>query len=322
MGIKIVIISFAVLFFILTALFFFIGNYFYEFAINLKKKKIMEAPGGTPQIIEPDDEKTRTRHAADEAFRQSVPRRDVYVQSCDGLRLHALQWDINENDNKTHHNWAVVVHGYTSKAEDMTGAVRSFHGHGFHVLAPDLRGHGQSEGRYAGMGWPDRLDIIRWIDYILLQNADAQIVLYGVSMGAATVMMTAGEALPAAVKAVIEDCGYTSAVDEFTLQLKNMFKLPAFPILHAAGAVTRLRAGYRLRDASAIKQLAKCTVPVMFIHGGKDTFVPFSMLDVLYDACPTPKEKLVIENAGHFRSSHEEPERYWTAVFDFLARYI
>ncbi len=80
---------------------------------------------------------------------------------------------------------------------------------------PDLRGHGQSEGNYIGMGWDERLDIVDLTKYIINNYANTEIVLFGVSIGVATVMTTSGEKLPSNVKAIIEDCGYTSAWSQF-----------------------------------------------------------------------------------------------------------
>ena len=83
---------------------------------------------------------------------------------------------------------------------------------GFTVLMPGLRGHGESTGHYIGMGWHNRLDMLRWIDEIVRDDPEAEIVLFGISMGGATVMMTSGEALPPNVKVIVEDCGYTSVL--------------------------------------------------------------------------------------------------------------
>lgn len=118
---------------------------------------------------------------------------------------------------------------------------------------PDLRSHGQSEGDSIGMGAWDSEDIVEWSKYILKQDSSASIALYGVSMGASTVMMASGnEQLPDAVKVAVEDCGYTSAWDEFIFQLDDLFGLPSFPALDAANLVTKLRAGYDLKDADAL----------------------------------------------------------------------
>ena len=204
----------------------------------------------------------------------------------------------------------------------MTKYAQKFYEKGYNVLLPDLRGHGKSEGDYIGMGWHDRYDIIDWANYLIKENTGNEIILYGVSMGAATVMMTAGEELPDNVKLAIEDCGYTSAWDILKYQLKEIYHLPVFPILYAANGSCKKNANYKLKEASAIKQVEKSNIPILFIHGDEDKFVPFEMLDKLYDAADCEKEKLVIEGAGHGESSTKDPELYWKTIDEFIDKYI
>ena len=109
-----------------------------------------------------------------------------------------------------------------------------FHEMGYNCLFPYLCGHGASESNYVTMGWNDRIDIKAWIDYIINENANAKIVLFGLSMGAATVMMTTGEPLESNVVCAIEDCGYTSVWDECRANMKDVYGLPTFPFLSAA----------------------------------------------------------------------------------------
>ena len=193
---------------------------------------------------------------------------------------------------------------------------------GYNILIPDLRSHGLSEGNYIGMGWDDRLDIIKWINTILNDDPDAEIVLHGVSMGASTVLMVSGEEIPSNVKAIIADCGYTSVWDEFSYQLDNLFSLPPFPIMNVSSLVAKIKAGYFLGDASAIKQVKNSKTPILFIHGDEDDFVPYYMMDELYDATNSEKEKLTIKNAGHAKASEIDPETYWTTVSNFINKYI
>ena len=205
----------------------------------------------------------------------------------------------------------------------MAPYAKMFYDMGYSALTPDARAHGESEGDYIGMGWLERPDVLGWIDSVTGTDPDAEIVLLGVSMGGATVMMAAGEDLPDNVKCIVEDCGYSSVWDEFRLQLKNVFGLPSFPLLNAASLISRLRAGYSFEEASSVDQLKKATVPMLFIHGDADTFVPFSMLDVVYEACASAeKEKLVVHDAAHGAAADTDPELYWDTVTAFVGKYI
>ena len=204
----------------------------------------------------------------------------------------------------------------------MIGFAKRYHDLGYHVLLPNARAHGLSEGTVRGMGWLERKDMLLWIDQIVSGDANARIALHGVSMGGATVMMTAGEALPANVRAMVEDCGYTSAYAEFTAQLRDMFGLPEFPFMQAASLVTRIRGGYWLSEANAVRQVRKSAVPMLFIHGDQDAFVPFSMLEEVYQAATCEKEKLVVQGAGHGAAALVDPEGYWFAVQSFLKKHL
>ena len=125
------------------------------------------------------------------------------------------------------------------------------------------------------------------------------------------------------MKCVVEDCGYSSVWDEFAGQLDELFHLPTFPVLDAASLVTQVRAGFGFKEASAVEQLKKASLPVLFIHGEDDTFVPYSMLDVVYRACASPdKEKLSIPGAAHGEASSKDPELYWSTVEVFLNKHI
>lgn len=288
-----------------------VGNYFYNLALNPFTSKDM--------IFGDDDDDTSLEVEADVNWLiKDSNYIDTYITSSDNLKLHAYEV---KNENKTD-KWAIVVHGYTSEGKLLSSKAKHLYNMGYNVLVPDLRSHGSSEGDYIGMGWHDRLDIIDWINYIVKNNPKSEIALHGTSMGSATVLMVSGEKLPPNVKAIVADCGYTSVYDEFSYQLKQLFNLPAFPIMNFSDVVTHIRAGYCLNDASAINQVKKSTTPILYIHGDKDDFVPYYMMDELYNATNSEKEKLTIEGGEHANSDLVNPKLYWSTVNSFLEKYI
>jgi len=318
---KILIIVASILVVLLLIAYIGVGNYFYEYALDANDdKEFMDDNPHLEESIAVNADVAQTAELADAEFKEQHPSVDMSIISDDKLKLK-LSADLYENDVNSS-KWAIVVHGYTSKAANMTRYVRNFYEQGYNVLAPDLRGHGDSEGDYIGMGWHDRLDLLQWIGQVIEKDPDAEIVLFGVSMGAATVMMASGEELPSNVKVIVEDCGYSSVSKVFTYQLDDLFGLPEFPIINAASTVANFRAGYDLYEASAVKQVAKSKTPMLFIHGDADTFVPFEMLDEVYEAANVEKEKLVIADAGHADSEKVNPELYWSTVWGFVGNYI
>ena len=290
----------------------YIGNYFYDLALNPNSSKDAIFGNGDNEI-----EKLKVQEDEDWLIKDSNYA-DKYITSYDGLKLHAYEV-INENKTD---KWAIVVHGYTSEGKLVSAKAKHLYDMGYNVLVPDLRGHGMSEGEYIGMGWHDRLDVVNWIDTAIKENPNAEIVLHGTSMGAATVLMVSGEELPSNVKAIIADCGYSSAWEEFVHQLDALFGLKPFPVMQLSNIVTKIKAGYSLKDASALEQVKKSETPILFIHGDEDDFVPYSMMEELYNATSSEKEKLTIEGAGHDDSYVVNPKLYWNTITKFLNKYV
>lgn len=306
-GLKIALIVLAVLLVLAAGALAFAGNYLFRFALDPQG-------GGMLSAVDLESLTLEGKYAW---FAESSE--DRWLTSHDGLKLHGLYLPREGS-----HKYAVICHGYGSIPQYGGGFAAKFYELGYSVLAPAARAHELSEGRYAGMGWPERRDIVAWVDTIVEEDPQAEIVLFGVSMGGATVMMTAGEAdLAPNVKCVIEDCGYSSVWDEFAGQLQELFGLPTFPVLDAASLVTRVRAGWSFKEASAVEQLKKTSLPMLFIHGEDDTFVPYAMLDVVYDACAsTDKERLSIPGAAHGGAAGTDPELYWATVEAFLDKHM
>lgn len=294
----------------------FAGNYLVNFAIVRQDTARDVAPGS---VVAKEDQDTIRKNSErieekKTAWLSEVKQETVQIVSEDGLTLKGDIFYATEDS----HRWLLAVHGYTGKRSDMQN-IASFYGEqGYHVLTPDMRSHGESEGTYIGMGWLDRMDVLQWIQYILSLDPKAEIILHGVSMGGATVMMTSGEKLPGQIKGIVEDCGYTSVWDIFSDELSYLFHLPDFPFLYTAALAARYRAGYDFKEASALDQVAKSQVPILFIHGSEDNFVHTEMVYELYDACSAPKELLVVEGAGHGEAYRMDPELYFDTVFDFL----
>ncbi|MBO0462828.1 alpha/beta hydrolase [Enterococcus sp. DIV1298c] len=296
---------------LVTVVLVFAGNYFYNYAVVPSEKDFLE--GDTPGTT-----KTNEESAAQSWFANPENRKEWHQTSADGLELSAIYLPASDS-----HKTAIVAHGYMGDAETMANYAKMFHDLGYNVLVPDARGHGKSEGDYIGFGWHERKDYVKWIDQVIETNGQSEeIVLYGISMGAATVMMTSGETLPANVKAIIEDCGYSSVNEELSYQLNELFGLPPFPLIQVTSLMTKIRAGYFFGEADSIKQLEKNKLPMLFIHGDADTFVPYEMLDKVYQATNGPKEKYVVPGAEHAKAYSVDPEKYQQTVSSFLEKYV
>ena len=173
------------------------------------------------------------------------------------------------------------------------------------------------------MGWKDRWDVLQWMNIANEIFGDStQMVVHGISMGGATTMMVSGEEQKPFVKCFVEDCGYTSVWDEFSHELKASFHLPPFPLMYTTSWLCEKKYGWNFKEASSLKQVAKSQLPMLFIHGDKDTYVPTWMAYSLYEAKPGPKELWIVPGAAHAVSYKENKQEYTDRVRAFVGRYI
>lgn len=241
----------------------------------------------------------------------------VSIEAFDGLRLQATYFPPSENGKK---RLVIGFHGYTGEGiTNFQGLSDYYLKKGFGMLLPDARAHGASEGNYVGFGCLDRRDALKWIDWAIQKaGEDTEILLHGISMGGATVLMTGSLAVPKQVKGIISDCAFTSPKEVFTHVLKSMYHMPAFPIIPAADFLNRKLAGYGMDDCNARREVAKAKLPILFIHGSEDTFVPASMCKELYENCVSKKWKLIVEGAAHAESYYLNTEAYEEAMTEFM----
>lgn len=297
------------------------ANVLLDYALNptapLSIKTVMEN-GMASHMFGADDLRLDSAYEEESQTWFEDNHQSISITAEDGAEL--LGYQISANNTEASHNYAIFCHGYTNEPAGMAKYAYHFYQRGYNVVLPAARGHERNMGTgYIQMGWQDSKDLVVWINQIVEADPEARIVLMGVSMGGAEVMMASGWELPANVACIVEDCGYTSVWDEFALEMGDMFHLPTFPLLNLASLSCKLRAGYSFEEASSTAQLAKASVPMLFIHGDADTFVPYSSLTANYDACASPdKQMLTIKGAGHGMSASVDPELYWTTVDAFV----
>lgn len=290
-------------------------RYLFDYAIVRDEKDFMSSgdASGTSEPAKPYEKWT---------FLNTKPKY-MTQKTEDGLTLKGVYLRNNEQKVQGNRKLMILVHGYTSNGKLLEQYAKLFYSKGYDLFLPDARAHGMSEGKYIGFGWPDRIDLLHWIKQMIAYYDDkVDIGLWGISMGGAEVMMVSGEKLPKQVKCIIEDCGYSSTKEEMEYQLKEMFHLPSFPIIPLASAYTEHRVGYNFYESSAVEQLKKNHLPMLFIHGSKDDFVPTEMVEEVYEASKGPKEKVIFPGAGHAKSYQSNPKRYEKVVFQFLDQYL
>lgn len=249
------------------------------------------------------------------------PLEPVMIQARDGIHLHGHYLPSEQPGKRL----VIGLHGYTSNGlSNFCSLAPFFQKMGFDCLIVDHRAHGESEGDYVGFGILDRYDCLAWIRYALNRfGKDLEILLYGVSMGATTALMTLGlPELPSAVKGAVADCAFTSPYDVFSHILKRDYKLPPFPVMNICDCFCKKKAGYGFQDYSTLTALQQTHCPVLLIHGKEDKFVPTWMSQKNYEVCRAPKQLLLVDNAGHGASYYENQTEYEKAVSEFVQKWM
>ena len=245
---------------------------------------------------------------------EKIPFEWVSVESEDGLKLSARFYKA-ENASKT----IVCMHGFSSNSiRDFALITPHYLERGCNVLLTSERGHGESEGQYSGLGVLESKDVKVWVSEALKLAPHTDIFIHGVSIGAVAAALSCSEGLPNAVKGIISDSAFTRIWDIMCFQIRQVYKLTPFPILHIAEFFAKrfMKIGFRReRTLDSVKQ---AEVPMLFIHGGKDSTVPVYMCEALYSACTAPKAKFIAESAGYSEAMAMETEKYTEAVDSFI----
>ena len=249
----------------------------------------------------------------------SLECQEVSVTSFDGLKLYGKYFEYKKGAPIE-----ILFHGYRGSAErDMDGGVIRCLSKGRNALAIDHRASGRSEGKVISFGINESKDCISWVNYVIENiDRDAKIIITGISMGAATVMIAAGkEELPENVVAALADCGYTSS-KEIIMKTVGEMKLPPKIMYPFIKLGARIFGGFNIDEVSPIESVARSKIPIIFIHGDVDDFVPHSMGKRNYEACTTEKRFVTIEGAGHATAFLVDSELYLTEIEDFFGKQL
>ena len=238
----------------------------------------------------------------------------MFTTSFDGLRLSGRFYEYAPGAPVE-----LMFHGYRGSAErDLSGGVQRCFALGRSALIVDQRCSGKSGGHVITFGIREHKDCLSWLGFMRERfGSDVKIILTGISMGASTVLMAAGERLPDNVIGVLADCGYSSP-KEIICKVICQMGLPvklSYPFVKLGA---RLFGGFDLEENSPVEAMKKATVPVIFFHGEDDDFVPCEMSRQNYDACASRKMLVTVPGAGHGLSYPLAPERYLQALRDFF----
>lgn len=245
---------------------------------------------------------------------RAMPCLEMSVRTKDGLVLRGRYYEYQKGAVTE-----ILFHGYRGDAErDMSGAVERCFAIGHNAILVDQRASGRSDGHVITFGIKERHDAVLWAkEATRVLGEDARLMLSGVSMGAATVMLAAAEELPSNVKAILADCGYSSA-REIIQKVMKQIRVPVGLLYPFVRLGARLFGGFDPEETFPVEAMKKCRLPIIFFHGGEDNFVPHEMTERLYEACASEKKRFVsVPKAGHGLAFSVSKEAYLKAITDF-----
>ncbi len=245
---------------------------------------------------------------------RAMPREHFTIRSFDGLELHGDFFEYAPGAPME-----IMFHGYRGSAErDLSGGVQRCFLLKRSVLLVDQRCSRRSQGDVITFGIKEHRDCLSWVEFAVNHfGPDVKIILTGISMGAATVCMTADKDLPHNVLGILADCGYSSPKAIICKVIRDM-RLPpclAYPFVKLGA---RLFGHFDLEETSPEEALKHAAVPVIFYHGESDAFVPCDMSRRNYEVCASRKALVTVPGAGHGLSYPVEPERYLETLKDFF----
>lgn len=260
----------------------------------------------------------KDRHAGEKPLPQSTLAQKVTIKNTDGISLtgHLLK---AENAKR----FVIAVHGWRSSWQhDFRQQCPMLEQLGCDVLYIDQQAHGLSGGKYIGFGINERFDCLKWLQYVESINKNKlPVYLFGVSMGATTVMLASELIGSGRVNGIIADCGFTSPEDiwRYAISVKSKYGNESFYRL--SDRLCLRRAGYRGNTRSTLQALKNTDIPFLFFHGGQDLFVPTYMSEQNYDACVSQKRLIIVPDAKHARSCLVNPELYRSELEGFFSKY-
>lgn len=245
---------------------------------------------------------------------KEITAEDVFINSFDGLKLHGRYYHVKDGAPLD-----IQFHGYNGNAmRDFCGGNKISRESGHNSLLIDQRAHGMSRGKTISFGINERKDCLSWVRYAVERfGEDTEIVLSGVSMGAATVLMASDLGLPKNVKAIVADCGYSSpkAIINKVMRDSGLPDKLMYPFVWLGAMVF---GKFNLTESSAVSAVSESDVPILIIHGGTDDFVPCYMAEEIYKACRSEKKLLIVPGAGHGMSYLVDKDLYEKTVKDFI----
>ncbi len=296
------------------ALFYAVGLKFVRVLIRRQDNfPTPETGASSSELLEPTGKALWAHNIPYFAPFRELPFEEISVESGDGLTLRA-ELLRGSGTGVT----VMFFHGYKSEpACDFAAMYDFYKSLGHDLIYVHMRAHGKSDGKYIGFGALDRYDVVRWTDRAAELFPDNDIYLHGMSMGAASVLQSMDLELNKNVRGLIADCGYSDLSTVFRNLVGKLYHLPVM-FVDVFEYVNLLKAGYDFKEASSVRSVSAARIPLVYICGDSDRYVPKDMALQIYNACKSPKRLLLVPCAGHAASYMCAKDEYEALITELI----
>ena len=280
-------------------------------------RKTGDNPNGFSDIMGDDyDKACKMGELVGGEFVKNIPEK-ISVKTNDGLTLRGEFYkSLNPNVKQT----VICVHGFRGSAIWDFATLSMFFLNNFNVVFINHRGHNESDGNEICFGQKACYDMNLWIEKALEIAPDCDIILHGVSMGGATLLMASDKINNERVKFIVSDCAFMDGGIEMKYMVKYS-KYPTFPTTAFCKLWFKWLNKIKMDEQKPIECVKNAKVPILFVHGKSDKFVPFYMGEKLYEACSSEKDYLWSEGAGHGMSYFKSQAEYEKKYLEFVEKY-
>lgn len=246
-------------------------------------------------------------------FIKKTPHKWYYTTAFDGIKLAGRYYDNNSTCT------IFLFHGYRSRGEhDFSCAVEMYYKMGFNIFLADQRAHGRSDGRLITFGVKESRDVVSWVEFVNAKFAPKQVIISGMSMGATTVLLSLDKGLPQNVRGVIADCGFSSPADIIEKVGRDSFKVNAHFFIPFLDIACKLIGRFSICNISTVDTVKNTELPILFIHGKKDNFVPCEMTEKAFAVGKENCRMYLASEAGHGMSFLTDTDEVLAELKAFL----
>ncbi|WP_461205718.1 alpha/beta hydrolase [Clostridium sp. DL1XJH146] len=250
-------------------------------------------------------------------YYEGLKKEKIEILSEDGFRIKGIYIEGQSEDKRT----IIFVHGITANLSTSIKFIEMFHSKGWNVLLYDQRRHGESEGNYSTYGFYEKFDLNKWVQWIIEKNGqDSLLGLHGVSMGAATVLQY--NSINKYVDFIISDCGFSDLDEQFRISMKKALSVLLLPVYTFAKIRILRKAKFSVDKVKPIEDIKTSDIPILFIHGKEDKYVPTYMSEKMYQAKKNNKAIYLVDGAKHAVAFDVDKERYEKEIFRFIYHYF